>query len=99
MGPAQVQCLLESTITGVVRAPDFVVLFNNIQYKEWNCPSTPRKYLVDPKPKSTPSGAKLGGAGLINAGRMTGATPSTGGGRGGTQEHQRLHNLKFQKRT
>jgi hypothetical protein len=89
------------TTTGITRAPDFAVLFNDIQYKQWNRPSIPRKYLADPKPKTAPSSAdrSAGGSGG-NTGRSSGTNTTAGRGQSsstGNSDHQRLRNQDFRE--
>jgi hypothetical protein len=49
------------TLTGSTQAPDFGALFNDIQYKKWNCPNIPKKYLADTKSVSA-AGANMSGS-------------------------------------
>jgi hypothetical protein len=69
---AQLRCnayweaVVRST-TGTVRAPEFGALYSDIQYKQWNRPAIPRKYLATPK--TTSGGNASGGATGDTAGR------------------------------
>jgi hypothetical protein len=79
------------TVTGVVRVTDFTALFNNIQYKHWNKPNIPKKYLTDPKPAPSKHGGSKGGA---SRGTTSGAGSRAKPHRT-SNEQQRLRNVKF----
>jgi hypothetical protein len=57
------------TLAGTVCAPEFGGLYSNIQYKQWNCPAIPRKYLAAPKTAGAEKGASGGKATGDTAGR------------------------------
>jgi hypothetical protein len=68
------------TVTGVVRAPAFLVLFN-IQYKQWNRPSIPWKYLAAKQPKApAPGTSSLGDQGSRGAAGSRNQPPTSQGG-------------------
>jgi hypothetical protein len=75
------------TLTGVVRPPDFGGLYNDIQYKQWNRPSLPQKYLAE-KPKGAATQEQDGGGAAGRAAQEKHLkTP--------VQEPDRLRNSKF----
>jgi hypothetical protein len=55
--------------TGSVRTPEFGGLCSDIQYKQWNRPAIPRKYLAEPKTSKSAGGNATGGATGNNAGQ------------------------------
>jgi hypothetical protein len=79
------------TTTGVARAPDFAALLNDIQYKQWNRPNIPRKYLADQKPKNAHNAGQSAGGRGCSAGRSPGTNTPAGRGQahnlGNTPEH------------
>jgi hypothetical protein len=77
------------TLSGTVRPPDFGGLYNDIQYKQWNRPSIPPKYLAE-KAKEKGGGNQGGGSG-DGAGRGAPA-PASAKQKPPVQEPDRLRN-------